>query len=177
MSWLYLLWIVGIGIIIYKIYQFFLKSNRGVLPDEEVEEKTDNFSSRNYELRDTLMSPSERLFFEKLRRAIGDQYDIYPQVNLDKIFKTKYQANKYAFNGAKWAIDRRSVDFLITLRDTQRPYVGIELDDSSHSREDRISRDEKINALFKDNGIDLIRFNTSDNYLEDELRKIFERHY
>lgn len=140
-------------------------------------EKSDNFNPANYEVRKTLMTPSERLFFEKLKKAIGDKYDIYPQVNLDKIFKVKYLGSRFAFNAAKWSIDRRSIDFLITIRETQRPFIGIELDDHTHMQQDRIMRDEKVNALFSDNGMSLIRFNVNDNFLDTELQRLFEKYF
>lgn len=143
-------------------------NNAGVNP-----EKGQGFDPNNYELRQTLMTSNERIFFEKLRRAIGDKYDIYPQVNLDKIFKVKYLGNKFAFNAAKWAIDRRSIDFLITKRESQSPYIGIELDDSTHYREDRVNRDEKVNSLFKENGIELMRVNGINGISEEELRTKF----
>jgi len=120
------------------------------------------------------MTPSERLFFEKLKIAVDGQYDIYPQMNLDKIFKTKFQSSKYRFNGAKWAIDRRSVDFLLVTKDTQSPAIAIEYDDSSHSREDRISRDVNIEALFRDHGMKLVRFTTSSQYTVDEIRSHYQ---
>lgn len=136
-------------------------------------EKFDRFNPQNYILRQTLMTSNERIFFEKLRRAIGDKYDIYPQVNLDKIFKIKYLGGRSAFNAAKWAIDRRSIDFLITKRESQSPYIGIELDDSTHYREDRVNRDEKVNALFRENGIELMRINGVNGISEQELRMKF----
>lgn len=76
------------------------------------------------------MSPSERLFFEKLKSVVGDRYDIYPQVNLDKIFNVRYQGNWCIKKIAKSMIDRKSIDFLITIKETQSPFIGIELDDN-----------------------------------------------
>lgn len=169
-----LIFLVVVFFIIYAIAQGRGGTDRR---HETSEEKGQSFDPSNYETRPTMMNPSERLFFETLRRAIGDKFDIYPQVNLDKIFKTKYQNNKYSFNGAKWAIDRRSVDYLLVKRDTQSPKVAIELDGSSHERQDRIERDEKVASIFEYNGIPLVRFNTSDNFSADELRAKFERYF
>ncbi len=140
-------------------------------------EKRQGFDPSNYEVRQTMMNSSERIFFEILRRAVADKFDIYPQVNLDKIFKVKYLGNKYAFNGAKWAIDRRSVDYLLVNRETQSPKLAIELDGSSHERLDRIERDEKVASIFKQNGVPLIRFNVGDNFNENELREKLARYF
>lgn len=161
-----ILFIVGVFIILKQIF-----NGRGSVPNSK--EKFNRFNPKNYELRQTLMSSNERIFFEKLRRGIGDKYDIYPQVNLDKIFKIKYLGNRIAFNAAKWAIDRRSIDFLVTKRESQSPYIGIELDDSTHYREDRVTRDEKVNALFRENGIELMRINGVGGISEEELRMKF----
>jgi len=135
------------------------------------------FDPSNYETRQTMMNSSERIFFETLKRAIGDKFDIYPQVNLDKIFKTKYKSNKFEFNGARWAIDRRSVDYLLVAKETQSPKVAIELDGSSHERSDRIERDEKVGSIFDYNGVPLVRFNVCDSFNETELRLKFERFF
>ena len=168
------MWILlAIGIISYflKLIKVFGGHNE----DETTINKKEGFNPGNYQVRQTLMTSNERIFFEKLRRAIGDKYDIYPQVNLDKIFKIKYLGGRSAFNAAKWAIDRRSIDFLITKRESQSPYIGIELDDSTHYREDRVNRDEKVNALFRENGIELMRVNGVYGISEQELRMKFYR--
>lgn len=148
-----------------------MSMNDGELPQEE----RSRFNAANYRLRSTLMTASERLFFKKLREALGEKYDIYPQVNLDKIFQVRFQPTRVAFNAAKWTIDRRSLDFLITERETQRPVAGIELDDLTHRFDNRIVRDMKVEALFRENGINLIRFNTSDDFSGVELKRLFEK--
>jgi len=159
--------LIAIGIYLYFTQKTDTVENKNVA----------SFDPNNYELRSTLMTQNERQFFEKLRLAVGDRYDIYPQYNLDKIFKTKYLQSKFLYNGAKWVIDRKSIDFLVTNRDTQSPFIGIELDDLSHQREDRIARDEKVATLFKTNGIGLVRFNSSDQYNVEDIKNVFERHY
>lgn len=163
----YFLLIVFIVVVI--IVKRLLEVNRN--------KSSNKFNPNNYQLRDTVMTPNERIFFENLKRAIGEKYDIYPQVNLDKIFKVKFLNSRYAFNSAKWSIDRKSIDFLLVTKDTQSPFVGIELDDSSHQREDRIARDEKVGEIFKVNNIPLIRFNSINNLTEEDLKHVFEKHY
>lgn len=175
-------WVGAIALVRLLLKKEPKKTGEGIISAtpsvaEAQPEKISSFNPANYEVKKTLMTPTERSFFEKLKKAIGDKYDIYPQVNLDKIFRVKYQGNKYDFNAAKWSIDRRSIDFLVTIRETQRPYIGIELDDSSHLREDRIERDERVNALFSDNGMSLIRFNASANFLDTEIQRLFEKHF
>lgn len=172
---------ISILIVAVAVLCLFLKltrtEDRVVQKEEEKTVNAKHFDPNNYEVRQTMMNSSERVFFETLRRAVSDKFDIYPQVNLDKIFKVKYLGNRFAFNGAKWAIDRRSVDYLLVNRETQSPKLAIELDGSSHERLDRIERDEKVASIFECNGIPLIRFNVGDNFTENELREKFARYF
>lgn len=163
--------------IIWLFFKLTRTEDRVVQKEEEKTINVKHFDPSRYEVRLTMMNSSERVFFETLRRAIGDKYDIYPQVNLDKIFKIKYLGNKFAFNAAKWAIDRRSVDYLLVGKETQSPKVAIELDGSSHERQDRIERDEKVGSIFDYNGIPLVRFNVGENFNENELREKFARYF
>lgn len=172
---------ISILVVVVAVLWLFLKltrtEDRVVQKEEEKTVNAKHFDPNNYEVRQTIMNSSERMFFETLRRAVEDKFDIYPQVNLDKIFKVKYLGNRFALNGARWAIDRRSVDYLLVNRETQSPKLAIELDGSSHERLDRIERDEKVASIFEYNGIPLIRFNVGDNFNENELREKFSRYF
>jgi len=166
---------IVIALIIIAAIKFYERLERNDYRNADRIDRKNFFDCNNYELRQTLMTSNERIFFEKLRRAVGDIYDIYPQVNLDKIFKTKFQSSRKKIFYEKARIDRKSIDFLVTIRNSQTPYIGIELDDATHFREDRVSRDERVNTLFAKKGIKLIRINGSNSVSEEELRKIFER--
>jgi len=170
-----------VGLIVLAIillyFKLVVKKDEGLQNEEENTVNVKRFDPSRYEVRLTMMNSSERVFFETLRRAVADKFDIYPQVNLDKIFKVKYQPNRYLYMGAKSSIDKKSVDYLLVQRNTQRPAVAIELDGSSHGRQDRIERDEKVGSIFDYNGIPLIRFNVGDSFNESELRTKFERYF
>ena len=72
-------------------------------------------------------------------------------------------------------INRKHVDFLICDRDTLKPIVAIELDDSTHARENRQLRDEFVNQIFTAAKLPLIHIKVSQSYivstLQDELKK------
>lgn len=121
------------------------------------------------------MTSHERLLFENHRSVLGPIYDIYPQVNLDKIFSIDYQKQYKYYLGYLRKINQKSVDFLIVKRNTQTPLFGIEIDDSSHEREDRRNRDELVEAIFNKTGLPLIRFNPG-QYKNEELKIIFEKY-
>ena len=58
-------------------------------------------------------------------------------------------------------IYRKHVDFLICDRDTLKPIVAIELDDSTHARENRQLRDEFVNQIFTAAKLPLIHIKVS----------------
>ena len=98
-----------------------------------------------YRLRDDFLSPAERSFFTVLVSAVGDDVSICPKVNLaDIFFVSKPNENK----GARGRISQKHLDFLVCDSRTMQPLVGVELDDSSHSRPDRQARDGFIDQVF-----------------------------
>ena len=54
-------------------------------------------------------------------------------------------------------IDRKHVDFILSDPRTVRPLVGIELDDKSHQRSDRQTRDEFVEHVFQAAHLPLVR--------------------
>ena len=51
-----------------------------------------------------------------------------------------------------------------------RPFLAIELDDSSHQREDRIERDELVNKILHDAGLPILHERVASFYDEDALQ-------
>lgn len=127
-----------------------------------------------YSVKKTIMSGHERLLFESLRYTFGSNYDVYPQVNLDKIFRVERQSGKY-YLGWLRKINQKSVDFLVVRRNTQSPILAIELDDSTHEFEDRRDRDEFVGRLFDRNNFPLVRFSPG-CYKSEEIKAVFGKY-
>lgn len=80
---------------------------------------------------------------------------VCPKVNLSDIFFVSHpERNQAAWN----RISRKHVDFLLCNSRSMRPRIGIELDDSSHAREDRQARDAFVQQVFEASGLSLLRF-------------------
>lgn len=78
-------------------------------------------------------------------------------------------------------INRKHVDFLICDNETLKPIVGIELDDSTHQRQDRQLRDQFLNQVFETAKLPLIHIKVKQGYaisdLQENLKKyINEKH-
>jgi hypothetical protein len=122
-----------------------------------------------YHLRDDFLSPAEISFYHVLQNVIGDGAVICPKVSLGDLFYAKtgdYGKNRSWMN----RIDRKHVDFLVCTAKTMRPIFGVELDDSSHRREQRMERDRFVNRVFSAAGLPLARVKAQAQYNTRELK-------
>lgn len=130
-------------------------------PYEEVGEQ-------KYDLQQSLLTPTEEVFYEILKEVVGDSYQIIPQVQLSKIMKVRDSnfnyTNYHDFN----QINKKSIDFVL-YDQSLKAYLAIELDDYTHSRPDRIRRDEFVGKIMSEAGLRLLRVPVSPHY---DLRKL-----
>lgn len=168
----YFFFLIFLFFIVAIIARLFIPNNGKWFSDRKTNKMYD---LSLYKIKETIMTGSERLFFENCRLVLGPNYDIYPQVNLDKIFKLEYLGDYRRFLIYLRKINQKSVDFLIVKRDTQSPVFAIELDDSTHEREDRKERDDFVNYLFNCQKFPLLRFDSGE-YTPEKLKPIFEKY-
>lgn len=112
-----------------------------------------------YQRKQYLMTRAEHDFFLKLQAIYSANYSIFPQVHLSTIFD--HQVKGQNWKGALSTIDRKSVDYLICDKANLRPLVAIELDDWSHDRADRQTRDDLVESIFVQADMPLIRFESA----------------
>lgn len=137
----------------------------------QIEEDTNN---SRYSLRQSLITPAEKDFLKVLEEVVGDRYIIKPQVQLSSIVKpvdsNEHFTNYHDFNQIK----AKSIDFVLFDKD-YRPYLAIELDDSSHRRWDRMKRDIFIDDVMKGVHLRIIHVPVEYAYNSEELRsEIFQ---
>jgi very-short-patch-repair endonuclease len=122
--------------------------------------KTPETKTYHFQKKEKVMTYAEGRFFEKLTGVIGDRFIVIPQAHLSVFIDqhVKGQNWKAAFR----VINGKSVDFLLVEKTTLKPIAAIELDDWSHKREDRVSRDEKVKAILDEAGVLLVRFDSPD---------------
>ena len=123
-----------------------------------------------YAKRDDFLSPSEMSFYKVLTQTLGDEFIICPKVGLKDVFFVKSRDNR-EFTIYNNKISRKHVDFLLCRPDKMEPVLGIELDDSSHRREDRLERDIFVDDVFNAAGLPLVRFRNKQSYALSEIRK------
>lgn len=134
---------VGIFLLICVAIAYVIEHLRGNV----VHPKEKEALKYQYTRKQFVMTQAENNFYQVLQQAVGSAYVIFPQVHLDTFLNHRTKGQNWA--GALSTIQRKSVDFLICNRNYYNPLVAIELDDSSHQREDRIVRDAKVDAICK----------------------------
>lgn len=120
-----------------------------------------------YHKKQYFMTAAEYAFFKVLQEAVQDKYFIVPQVTLSNLVDVN--------DGYKWnksyrsKIDKKSVDFVLFNKAGYTPYLAIELDDSSHSRSDRMERDDFVQNVLQRTGIRLERVKNAYSYSAHDI--------
>ena len=135
-----------------------------------------NSKALPYQRRDWLLSAAERSFFGVLKQAVDPEFLLFAKIRLaDLLFIPRgTEGRQAAFN----RIQSKHIDFVICDRDTIRPLIAIELDDSSHSRPSRRSRDEFVESALTAAQLPLLRVPVKKQYdvnvLKESVQKLLD---
>jgi hypothetical protein len=139
-------------------------------PDEEKEFTDQNNFTYPYKVNNRFLTTAEHSFYLVAQKVLGDSVSVCPQAPLSAVFNvTDRQASYTAFN----RIARKRVDFIVCDAVTMKILFGIELDDSSHERAERIVRDDFVNRVFEAASLPLVHINTRQAYNTNELKSLF----
>ena len=122
-----------------------------------------------YIKRDDFLSSAELSFYKVLLQAVEDKAIVCPKVSLSDLFFVNIKDRSWQTRYYN-KIARKHIDFLICSKDILTPLCGIELDDSSHQREDRIDRDIFVDKVFDSAGLELFRFENKPGYSVAEVK-------
>ena len=127
-----------------------------------------------YVLKRYLMSKAERSFFGALEQVTdSSKYYIFPQVSLNNLVTVEKGTGSFqAFHNK---VDRKSVDFVLFDRSAVSPVLAIELDDSSHDREDRQERDAFVDRVLAKAGLPLLHVRVQTAYDPKSLAEDISR--
>jgi very-short-patch-repair endonuclease len=122
-----------------------------------------------YVKKDYFLTKAEIDFFRVLEKALENKHYIFPQVRLSDLLFVK--AKKEDYYKYRNKIDRKSVDFVLAEKESLRPLLAIELDDSSHDSRKRKDRDNFVEKALEDTKLPLLRFKVQRFY---DTNVIFE---
>lgn len=110
-----------------------------------------------YKAKPCLLTNTELKYFEAFKRILqGTRYLLIPQVCLSSIIERK---GKHKFQSEL----SRIVDFCIFTED-YKPILVIEINDKTHVRRDRKSRDNKVKYILKSAKIQLLTIWTKNEF-------------
>ena len=124
------------------------------------------FKSLPYRLRDDFLSPAEFSFYKVLSALVGTRLTIQSKVRLADVFFVARPNENVAYLNR---IAQKHLDFLVCDSVTMKPLFGVELDDSSHKRNDRQERDEFVESVCKVAGLPLLRLPVQREYNSREI--------
>ncbi len=116
---------------------------------------------------------AEADFYRVLCRVVGTKGHILAQVSLGQLLYLPGSNQTNPGRGAWWnKICRRSIDFVICDPATLRPLLAIELDEPSHAKPERQTRDEEVGTMINAAGLPFVRVLTSRAYETRELSAV-----
>lgn len=131
------------------------------------EEKKSLYS---YKRKDFIMSRPEHKFFDILVEIFGNKYYIFPQIHLATILDNKIVGQNW--KGAFRHIDEKSVDFVICDKSYIKPLLAIELDDSTHRKENRKERDGEVERILNEADLPILRFVNKGYFDKEEIKSL-----
>ena len=126
-------------------------------------------SSPSYALRPALLTPAEINLIESLGQSIPSHLRLHTKVRLADVFMVRHEVSGKEQRHRFLQISSKHVDFLLVKATDYTPVCGIELDDSSHDRAERIERDILVNRVFAESGIPLLRIKAARTYNSAQL--------
>ncbi len=159
---LYLLILIPIFSIL-AILSYFINKNR----------KANGTKNYAYKKKEYLLTKPEHDFLNILQTILDNRYYIFPQIHISSLLE--HEIVGQSWKGALSHIDRKSVDYVICDKTNISPLLVIELDDSSHSRNDRIERDRIVEEILKEANIPLLRIPLIEINQIDNLRNKIEQ--
>lgn len=126
-------------------------------------------SQYRYYAKSYIMTSRENECFKILNEIFSSKWFVVPQVHLSVLLD--YRVKGQNLNAAFRHINGKSVDFVLIGKESYKVICAIELDDSTHSKPDRIERDVEIERMFKEAGIPLARISKFESMTKPELAK------
>ncbi len=159
---LYVIGLIVVMVIIAVLKALLVKKTTGKAPSL-------------YEKEDGLMSPVELLFFRSLEAAVAGHFRLFAKVRLADIVRVKRGIDRSAWQSAFNAIQSKHVDFLAVDPKDMTIQFAIELDDKSHQKQSRQTRDEFVDQVLAASGVPIFRFPAKSSYSEQDIRsRLFE---
>ena len=114
------------------------------------------------------LTQTEIRYFEVILSVLGNDYLVYPQVNLAAVLDKKGGSNGRTelFRNADFGVFTKEFELLAL----------IEINDASHLRKDRMERDKKVAKICRSAGVPIITFWTKDKLVPEKIARELHRY-
>ncbi len=129
-------------------------------------------SLAQYQKIDELFSPAERSFLGVLEQALNNEYRVFGKVRLGDLVKPKRGLSNSLFYSSLNKVNQKHVDFVVCRKDDCKVLGIIELDDRTHTRDDRKKRDQFVDSALNEVGIPILHFSAKMSYPVSEVRAL-----
>lgn len=115
------------------------------------------------------LTQTEIRYFEVILSVLGNDYLVYPQVNLAAVLDKKGGSNGRTelFRNADFGVFTKDFELLAL----------IEINDASHLRKDRVERDKKVAKICRSAGVPIITFWTKDKLVPEKIARELHRYF
>jgi hypothetical protein len=124
-----------------------------------------------YERESTLFSQAERSFLRVLEQALGDEVRVMGKVRLADVIKVRSGMSGSAWQTAFNRIQSKHLDFVVCDSKNLSVRFAVELDDQSHTRSKRESRDEFVDKALEAAGVPVFHLSAKRSYSMQEVRR------
>jgi hypothetical protein len=124
-----------------------------------------------YEALPPLLTPAERSFFGVLQQATAAEYQIFAKVRLADIVKPVRNPSRSGWQSAFNRITGKHVDFVLCNLSNMAIVAVIELDDRTHERFERSTRDGLVDSALADAHIPVLRVPAQQTYSPSQIRE------
>lgn len=124
-----------------------------------------------YTLENALFSLAERSFLGVLDQSFGSEYRIFGKVRIADVLNVRKGTAKPRRQRAFNRISSKHFDFLLCSATDLKPLCAIELDDQSHARANRQTRDAFVRRACQAAGLPLVNIPAQHAYVAAEIRQ------
>lgn len=125
-------------------------------------------SKSPYLKRESFLTPAEQNFYHVLSKVVSSDYLLFSKTRMSDLLYLPKLSNKDYYHYQN-KIQSKHVDFLLCDKESTKPVLAIELDDSSHLKASRVSRDSFVDEIFESARLPILHIRASSSYLSDEI--------
>ena len=124
-----------------------------------------------YERKSVLLSAAERSFLGVLEQALGEGYRVCPKVRVADAISVRRPLPRGEWQRAFNRISSKHFDFILCRSTDLEIACAVELDDSTHQRNDRQERDMFLGEVCSVSSLPLLRFPAKGAYTVSDIRE------